>query len=161
MSIPARDPKSYDPNRGRWIPWIFVGGMLVVILVNGVLIFSAISTFTGVSVGQAYDRGRSYNQVLAEGARQDALGWTLRATLEGERLTVTARDRAGNPITGVLGAHLLRLLGGQRIAFPDATGAGRYQFDLPELRAGQWEFRGLLISADGERHDLRQRFTRP
>lgn len=155
MSIPA-----HDPTRGRWIPWIFVGGMLVVVVVNGVLIFQALTTFTGVTVGQSYDRGRTYNQTLAEGARQDALGWTLRTTLEGERLTVTARDRAGNPITGVLDAYLQRPLDGQRIEFPDATGTGRFELDLPELRAGQWEFRGLLTSSNGERHDVRQRFTR-
>lgn len=153
--------QAHDPNRGRWIPWVFVGGMLVVVLVNGVLIFQALSTFTGVTVGQAYDRGRTYNRVLDEAARQDALGWNLRASLERDRLIVTARDRAGAPITGVLESHLLRPLDGQRVEFADATGTGRFLLELPELRAGQWEFRGLLTSAAGERHDLRQRFTLP
>ncbi|MEI6159433.1 MAG: FixH family protein [Roseococcus sp.] len=153
--------QAYDPRRGRWIPWVFVGGMLVVILVNGVLIFSALSTFTGVSVGQAYDRGRTYNHVLEEAARQDALGWTLRTSLEAGRLAITARDREGAPVRGVLAAHLLRPLDGERLEFPDATGSGRFLLELPELRAGQWEFRGLLTSAAGERHDLRQRFTLP
>ncbi|UPY37463.1 FixH family protein [Sediminicoccus sp. KRV36] len=153
--------QAHDPNRSGWIPWVFVGGMLVVILVNGVLIFSALSTFTGVSVGQAYDRGRDYNRVLEEAARQDALGWSLRVAREADRLAITARDRDGAPVAGVVEAHLLRPLDGQRVALPDASGAGRFVLDLPELRAGQWEFRGLLISAAGERHDLRQRFTLP
>ena len=34
-------------RKSNWIPWIFVGGMGVVIAVNAVLITSAISTFTG------------------------------------------------------------------------------------------------------------------
>ena len=38
--------QTFDPKRSRWIPWVFVGGMLLVVVVNGVLIFSAISTFT-------------------------------------------------------------------------------------------------------------------
>jgi len=154
MSIQA-----HDPNRSRWIPWVFVGGMMVVVLVNGVLIFQALTTFTGVTVGQSYDRGRTYNRVLDEAARQDALGWNLRASVDSGQITITARDRGDAPIAGVLEAHLLRPLDGERIAFPDATGAGRFVLELPELRAGQWELRGLLTSLAGERHDLRQRFT--
>ena len=154
MSIHA-----HDPNRSRWIPWVFVGGMMVVVLVNGVLIFQALTTFTGVTVGQSYDRGRTYNRVLDEAARQDALGWNLRASVDSGQVTITARDRGDAPIAGVLEAHLLRPLDGERIAFPDATGAGRFVLELPELRAGQWELRGLLTSLAGERHDLRQRFT--
>lgn len=153
--------QAHDPNRSRWIPWVFVGGMTVVILVNAVLIFQAVSTFTGVSVGGAYDRGRTYNHVLAEAARQDALGWTLNARLDGGRIMVNARDRGGAPIQGVLEAHLLRPLDGERLPFADTTGTGRFILELPELRAGLWELRGLLVSATGERHDLRQRFTLP
>lgn len=153
--------QAHDPNRSRWIPWVFVGGMMVVVLVNGVLIFQALTTFTGVTVGQSYDRGRTYNRVLDEAARQDALGWTLRASVDAGQVTITARDRGAAPIAGVLEAYLLRPLDGERIAFPDIAGAGRFLLDLPELRAGQWEFRGLLTSAAGERHDLRQRFTLP
>lgn len=156
MSIPA-----HDPTRGRWIPWIFVGGMLVVVVVNGVLIFQALTTFTGVSVGGAYDRGRTYNRVLHEAARQDALGWTLNARIEIGRIIVNARDAGGAPIQGVLEAHLLRPLDGQRVALPDTAATGRFMLELPELRAGLWEFRALLVSVTGERHDLRQRFTLP
>lgn len=153
--------QAFDPTRSRWIPWIFVGGMALVVVVNGVLIFSAISTFTGVSVGQAYDRGRTYNHVIEEGRRQDALGWTTRVALEGDRLVVTARNRDGAPVTGRLEAHLLRPLDGERVELPELGGAGRFAFDLPELRAGQWELRALLVSPAGQRHDIRQRFTRP
>ena len=67
--------QDFDPKRSTWIPWVFVGGMALVVLVNLVLVYAALSTFTGVTTGKSYDRGRSYNQVLAEAARQDALGW--------------------------------------------------------------------------------------
>jgi nitrogen fixation protein FixH len=153
--------EAHDPNRSRWIPWVFVGGMAVVVLVNGVLITQAIGTFTGVTVGQAYDRGRTYNRVLAEAARQDALGWTLNTRLEGRRLVINARDRGGAPVRGVLEGLLLRPLDGERVALPEAAATGRFTLELPELRAGLWEFRGLLVSAQGERHDVRQRFTLP
>ncbi len=155
------DTRTHDPNRGRWIPWVFVGGMAVVVVVNAILITQAIGTFTGVTVGQSYDRGRTYNAVLAEAARQDALGWTLATQLEGGRLVVTARDRAGAPVRGVLEGHMLRPLDGERVALAEAAAAGRFTLDLPELRAGLWEFRGVLVSAQGERHDIRRRMTLP
>ncbi|MBS7790027.1 FixH family protein [Roseococcus sp. SDR] len=156
-----RDIQAHDPNRGRWIPWVFVGGMAVVVAVNAVLITQAIGTFTGVTVGQSYDRGRTYNHVLAEAARQDALGWTLNTRLEGGRLTVNARENSGASVRGVLEGHMLRPLDGERVALPDTAGTGRFTIELPELRAGLWEFRGLLVSEQGARHDIRQRFTLP
>jgi hypothetical protein len=37
-----------EPVRGRWIPWVFVGGMLLVVAVNLVLVWFAL--FIGVAV---------------------------------------------------------------------------------------------------------------
>jgi nitrogen fixation protein FixH len=85
-------------RRSGWIPWVFVGAMLLVVAVNGVLVFAAVDTFTGVTVGKSYDKGRAYNHVLEEAARQDALGWQPQAALEGGALRLTVRDRAGQPV---------------------------------------------------------------
>ena len=30
---------TFDPRRGRWIPWAFVGGMAVVVVVNLVMVY--------------------------------------------------------------------------------------------------------------------------
>ncbi|MEM7445188.1 MAG: FixH family protein, partial [Pseudomonadota bacterium] len=62
-----------------WIPWAFVGFFLVVVAANGIMLSFAISSFNGLSTDGAYDRGLSYNEVLAEEAAQDALGWRLAA----------------------------------------------------------------------------------
>ena len=70
-----------EPRRSAWIPWVFVGGLLLVVAVNAVLIVTAVGSFTGLTTGHSYDRGRAYNHVLAEAARQDALGWTDSVTL--------------------------------------------------------------------------------
>ena len=74
---------SFDPNRSRWIPWAFVGGMTLVVVVNLIMVYYAVSTFTGVTVPRSYERGRGYDEVLAEAARQDALGWQAEVTLAG------------------------------------------------------------------------------
>ena len=51
--------------RGRWIPWLFVGFLVVVAAVNGVMIWYALSSWTGLAANQAYDNGLTYNQNLA------------------------------------------------------------------------------------------------
>lgn len=150
---------NFNPNRSRWIPWVFVGGMLVVVVVNGVLIFSALNSFPGLSVSGSYDRGRTYNNVLMEAARQDALGWTPRVVQEGERLTLTVVTAAGTLVVGRLEAQLLRPLDGERVTLPEHNDAGHFVFDLPELRRGQWELRAVLTAPDGARRDIRHRFT--
>jgi len=152
----------HDPNRGRWIPWVFVGGMLVVVVVNLVLVYSALTTFTGVTTGQAYDRGRAYNQVLAEAARQDALGWTARVALEGGVLEVAVDDRAGLPVPGRLEGVAVRPLEGTELPLDFvAVEPGRFRAAAALPARGQWEARLALTGLRGERLDIRQRFLVP
>ena len=153
--------KTLNPRRSRWIPWVFVGGMLVVVLVNGMLIYSALSSFTGLTVSGAYDRGRTYNNVLAEAARQDALGWMPSTVLDGERLTLTVVNSTGAPVSGTLQSQMVRPQDGERVGLPELEGPGRFVFELPELRRGQWELRAVLTAPDGARRDIRHRFTLP
>jgi nitrogen fixation protein FixH len=148
-----------NERRSSWIPWIFVGGMLVVVVVNGFMVWLALSTFPGLTTTQSYDRGRAYNQVLAEAARQDALGWNARVGLREGRIAFDVTDREGRPVDGVLHAELMRPLEGARVALGSAS--AREGFDLPELRAGQWELRGTFTDAQGRNLDIRQRLLIP
>jgi nitrogen fixation protein FixH len=161
MSHTARPrAQDFDPNRSRWIPWAFVGAFVVIIAVNMVLVYAALSTFTGVTTGRSYDRGRAYNQVLAEAARQDALGWSTRVALEGKVLTVIATDREGLPVGGRLEGTLLRPLEGAELALDfAAAGPGRFIAFAELPAAGQWDARLTLTSARGERLDIRQRLV--
>lgn len=148
----------FDPNRSRWIPWAFVGAFVVIIAVNMVLVYAALSTFTGVTTGRSYDRGRAYNQVLAEAARQDALGWTTAVALEGKVLTVTAKDREGLPIGGRVEGVLHRPLEGAELRLDfAAAGPGRFIAFAELPAAGQWDARLTLLGERGERLDIRQR----
>ncbi|MFC7473373.1 FixH family protein [Dankookia sp. GCM10030260] len=150
-----------SPRRSAWIPWVFVGGMLVVVAVNGVMVFAAVDTFTGVTTGSAYDKGRAYNHVLAEAARQDALGWRDHVTLSDGVLRVTVRDRDGKPVAGRLDGVLRRPVEGteQRLA-AEAVAPGEWLAPAA-LRAGQWEARLRLTAPDGNRRDIRQRVIAP
>ena len=151
-----------EPRRSRWIPWVFVGGMLLVVVVNGVLIVASVSTFTGVTAGAAYDRGRAYNRVLEEAARQDALGWRGTITADAGALRIAVADREGLPVAGRLDGILHAPLEGVDIPLAlVATAPGRWQAPLDLPRAGQWEARLTLMGPGGERLNLRQRLVIP
>jgi nitrogen fixation protein FixH len=132
--------------------------MATVVLVNLVLVYAALSTFTGVTTGRSYDRGRAYNQVLAEAARQDALGWSARVTLEGGVLSVVATDRDGLPVDGRVQGVLHRPLEGADIPLDfAAAGPGRFIAMAQPPASGQWDVRLTLFGAGGERFEIRQR----
>jgi nitrogen fixation protein FixH len=147
------------PRRSAWIPWVFVGGMLTVFAVNTGLVYAALSTFTGVTVGRAYERGRGYDQVLAEAARQDALGWSARVTLaEDGMLVLVAQDRDGHPLAVAVRGVLHRPLEGIDLPLDFATaGAGRWIAAVQAPRAGQWEARLTLTGPGGQPFDVRER----
>ena len=152
--------QGFDPTRGRWIPWVFVGGMGLVIVVNAILVWFALTTFTGVTTPRAYDRGRTYNDVLAEAARQDALGWVTSVRFAEAVLEVEARDSAGAPLSGALSGVLHRPLSGENepLAFR-AVAPGRWQA-VATPRPGLWEAR-LVLRNDSGRLDIRQRLVVP
>jgi nitrogen fixation protein FixH len=153
---------TYDPKRSRWIPWAFAGGMALVVVVNGVMAYYAISTFTGVTVPRAYERGRGYDQVLAEAARQDALGWNAEVTLAGGALSVIATDREGRAIPGRIEGVLLRPLDGSELPLDFvARGTGRWAAEALPPQRGQWEARLTLYGPDGAPFDIRRRLIAP
>ncbi|MDJ0388376.1 FixH family protein [Roseomonas sp. E05] len=149
-------------RRSGWIPWAFIGGMGLVLAVNAVLVWAALSTFTGVSVGQAYDRGLAYNDVLAETARQEALGWHASVLMDVQTLVVSVRDEAGQPVAGTLSGVLVRPVEGTRVALGFAAvapGEFRAAAELP--KRGQWEAQLRVHGAGGTHLDIRERVFVP
>jgi nitrogen fixation protein FixH len=140
----------------HWIPMLFIAGFLVVIGVNGVLIFFAEDTFSGLETESAYERGLSYNKALAAQAAQDQLGWQYQAAISDETggqrtLRVRMTDRDGRPLPDLtLEAHLIRPSndGMDMMVRPLAAGDGSYvaAFTLPA--PGQWDLR--LVARRGE-----------
>jgi nitrogen fixation protein FixH len=162
MSAPARSGKPFDPSRGRWIPYAFVGGMLLVVAVNGGLVYAALSTFTGVTVPRAYERGRNYDHVLAEAARQEALGWRADVGWNAGSLRVSVNDRDGLPVPGRLEGRLQRPLEDRGLPLAFAAGApGQWAARLGEIAPGQWEVQLTLHGTDDRRLDIRRRIVVP
>jgi nitrogen fixation protein FixH len=154
----------YDPRRGRWIPWVIAGGMLVVVAVNAVLITAAVSTFTGTTQRQTYATGRTFNHVLEDAARQRAMGWTAELRREGGQWLLQAHGRGGAalPTGTTLRGLVVRPVEGteQPLAFAYQA-PGRWSAPADAIAPGLWEARITLVSPSGETWDLRQRLLLP
>lgn len=97
-----------EARRSRWIPWAFVAFFAVVLAVNGVMIFFAFSTWTGLEAESAYRHGLEYNRALERARAQEALGWQVDLAFEQglpkDRgiLTLNLEDANGNLIQNAL-----------------------------------------------------------
>ena len=90
--------------RGSWIPWLFVAFLLVVVAVNGTMIWIAVESWPGLVTPQAYEKGLIYNRNLEAAQRQVSLGWQPRLTariLQGlaAEMELVLIDTHGAPLT--------------------------------------------------------------
>lgn len=87
---------------GRHVLFAFLAFFGVIIAVNVVMVYSALSTFNGIETPDAYRKGLAYNQTLAEEASQASLGWSGKLELSADRkLRLTLTDKAGQPVPGL------------------------------------------------------------
>lgn len=142
-------------RRALWIPAIFVGLMLLVVAVNGTLIYFATHTFSGLDTDHAYQEGLEYNKTIAAAAASAALGWQadvtttptkLAGAADGDRITLRLTDKAGRPVTGLaVTGQLVRPVStafDRAVKFlPAGDGAGLYQADVALPARGKWELR--------------------
>jgi nitrogen fixation protein FixH len=95
--------------RGGHVLAVFLCFFATVFVVNGALIYSAISTYSGLVANEPYRKGLHYNERIAADERQVRLGWrdTLEVGRDGHvRMILTqANDRPvrGMRVAGVLG----------------------------------------------------------
>jgi nitrogen fixation protein FixH len=139
----------------KHFPRYMIMAMLFVAVVNARFIMIAVATFPGAASNDDFDTSNRYNAVIEQAARQNALGWTERASLQG---TLAALDLSGpdnKPLTGaVIVASAARPLGTDpaiNLIFHEFP-AGHYLADMPLPAKGQYDL-GLRISLGG--HNVR------
>jgi nitrogen fixation protein FixH len=139
-------------HRSRWIPWVFAGGMMVVVAVNAVLITTALGTFPGLVVQRPYDRGIAYNDELRQSRAQATLGWKVSPRYESGRLAVGIADASGLLVPGLdVRATLSRPVGGEAQVDAALTReAEAYAASIALPRRGQWDLRIVASGAAGD-----------
>ena len=149
MNASSFHTEDQPTRKSLWIPWSFVGFFLVVVIVNGIMVSFALTTFNGLSTDGAFDRGLAYNEVLAEREAQEALGWRLAAEAEpmGQGVIdvrLQAVDGAGLPVTDArVAVALTRPINDGDDFSVDLShrGDGLYGALVPVPLYGRWDLR--------------------
>ncbi len=89
----------------------------IIAVVDGIMIYQAVSTFGGLETKDAYRKGLAYNQRIAESAAQEQLGWSEKVAFDpvSGALVVTLLDRDGKALDSVSVYSHARPAGNQRL----------------------------------------------
>lgn len=141
------------PLTGRKVLAITVSAFAVIIGVNVLMAFKAISTFPGLEVPNSYVASQVFD---AERKAQDALGWTLTESHEDGILRLAFRDREGLPVqVERLAAVIGRTTDSAQDLRPDFRWQnGDYIADAP-LGPGKWMILLEAYAKDGTRFHQR------
>jgi nitrogen fixation protein FixH len=155
MSEPKSDHHT-APRLTGWMVLVYVLSFFgIVVGVNGVMIYEALSTLRGVDTESAYQAGRMFEQDVAMLKAQDARHWQVDAKLkpfaDRTNLELIARDEAGHVLTGMAAAASFerptdRGLDRRITLTEDSPGHFHGQ---TELIAGQWDL-VIEISRQGQ-----------
>lgn len=142
-------------RRSRHIPWLFVLGFAIVVAVNGVMIWFAVGSFSGLYTLKPRDRGLRYNDVVAAQQVRDTLGWRIEVNWRprSDRLELVLTDRAGASLDGArVTVELVRPAEkrpplGVAMAVVDA---GRHAGYIALPARGNWDL-DIVVERDGQR----------
>lgn len=148
-------------SRFSIVPWLFVAGFALVIAVNGVMMWFAIGSFSGLYSDHARARGLHYNQVMAEQRARDSLGWTIETSWQADshRFTLTVLDGAGKPLDGAhVTVDLIRPAEKRAplVVTMAAQGKGRFAAAVDLPARGNWDA-DIVVEADGHRFAVTKR----
>ena len=138
---------------GRHVLFFTVGAFGIIIAVNVVMAWKAISTFPGLEVGNSYVASQEFD---ARRAAQEALGWSVAVGHERGRVRLSITDAAGTPVeVATLSVLIGRPTEARDDVRPEFTFvSGRYEAEVP-LARGQWMLKLEATAKDGTRFEQR------
>lgn len=128
----------------KLIPWYFVAFFVVLAILDGIFVYLANSTHTGVVTEEAYQKGLDYNKTIAAAEAQEALGWGSKTELKNDQLLSLITDANGNPLVGArVRAQFFRpTQDGSDFVVPlMEVSDGRYVSSSLAAKPGQWDVR--------------------
>ena len=136
---------------GKKVLAILVGFFSVIITVNMVMAYVAVTTFSGMQTQRPYEAGLKFNHAIAKAKVQQEQHWSVDTHIEraGDgkvRLTFALADQQGAAIVDQhLSVHLVSPVDSRNDAVFAlvADGPGRYR-GVTQAGAGQWD---LVIEA--------------
>ena len=149
---------------GRRFLAILLGAFVAVAAVNGLMIWYAESSWTGLVSDSSYEQGLGFDRMLAESRAEAALGWqgAIAYDAGAGRLTVTLANQAGEPLTGLrLSAQWLRPTreGFDRTVTLTELAPGRYGAAIRLPLPGQWDVRVTVMERGQVRFHAQKRLV--
>lgn len=128
--------------RGCHVAIVFFSFFAIIFMVNGAMVYSAITTHSGIVSNEPYRKGLRYNERIAEDERQSRLGWTddVRIAPDG-RISIALVAEQVRPVSGMkveaqIGRPSTNRFDG-RLALQE-TEPGRYEAQAGPLESGNW-----------------------
>lgn len=155
-----RENSSAMTRRDRIIPWYFVMFFAVIFVLDGIFVWIAIDTHTGVINENAYETGLAYNDVLARAERDESLGWNADISVEGGNtlnVALTDADKAGLAGAAVVAKLVRPTQGGHDFTvalFEGGTGVYTGRADFP--MAGQWDVHLRAVRGEDAYHTVKR-----
>jgi nitrogen fixation protein FixH len=143
----------------RWFPLGLIASMTFVFVVNGYMVYTALSSFPGTAGTDGFDLSNGYGRVLHAAAEQAALGWRIEPSLDEARHPILhLTDHAGAPLTpDALEVHAERPVGPMETTVLDFRSVGEGQFQSEQaLFSGQWDLM-VTVLAGGQADSTTQR----
>ncbi|CUH77917.1 FixH family protein [Tropicibacter naphthalenivorans] len=136
---------------------IFGGAFGVIITVNIALAVNAVATFPGLEVKNSYVASQTFDRRRAE---QEALGWTVEARLEADKLILSITDNEGRPVqAGTLSAVVGRPTNVSEDRTPEFAFNGREYVAYETLNPGNWDVWLTATALDGSLFEQRLEMT--
>ena len=156
------DDTRNDRKPGWWYPYIFVAFFAVIISVNAVMMYLAVSTFQGVATTDSYLKGVGYNRAIQKAEAQQDRGWSGEFSFNADAvgdggaegaLRLRIADPQGDPVKDLaVTARMVRPLerGQEFTVTLQELSPGLYGVHTALPRKGQWEVRfAAREKADG------------
>lgn len=93
---------------GFHVLFYLLGFFGLMFAVNGIFLYSAITSFPGEDIPKSYVQGLNYNETLAQRAAQAELGWQGAVGIEYGELVFVLEDAEGHPVSGYEAEAVLR-----------------------------------------------------
>ncbi|MFY0308854.1 FixH family protein [Leisingera sp. D0M16] len=132
---------------GKHALMLFGSAFAVIIGVNIALAVNAVKTFPGLEVKNSYVASQEFDQ---RRSAQEALGWSVYASSQGDTVKLEITDADGNPVeVAKLSATLGRATHVQDDQQPEFTFDGQAYVAPADLGPGNWNIRMVARAKNG------------
>lgn len=152
---PVKNPKD------KLIPWYFVAFFTVIAILDGIFVYVAITTQTGLVTENAYEKGLAFNQQLEQARTQPKLQESL--SFENGLLRWQAINENATPVeNATVTATIIRPVqdGYDFETTLDYQGAGVYEAKLDLPLKGLWKAE-MNATWDNRHYQTSHSFTAP